>query len=81
MPKTKAPAVPDTDLLKRLMEEYLEMLGETEKIVKKILGLNPQKEEFWDYLSDHAAEISMLEIRSKTILDEIDGLIEQLPED
>jgi hypothetical protein len=81
MPKTKAPAIPDTHVLKRLMEEYLEMLRESEKIVKKALALNPQREEFWDYLSDHAAEISMLEVRSKTIVDEIDDLIDQLPED
>jgi hypothetical protein len=81
MPKTKAPTIPDTHVLKRLMEEYLEMLRESEKIVKKALALNPQREEFWDYLSDHAAEISMLEVRSKTIVDEIDDLIDQLPED
>jgi predicted thioredoxin/glutaredoxin len=81
MSKTKAPTIPDTHVLKRLMEEYLEMLRESEKIVKKALTLNPQREEFWDYLSDHAAEISMLEVRSKTIVDEIDNLIDQLPED
>jgi hypothetical protein len=81
MPKTKAPAIPDTHVLKRLMEEYLEMLRETEKMVKKALVLNPQKEEFWDHLSEHAAEISMVEIRSKTIVAEIDNLINQLPED
>lgn len=81
MPKTKAPTVPDTHVLKRLMEEYLEMLREAEKIVRKALALNPQKEEFWDQLSEHAAEISMAEIRSKTIVEEIDDLIEQLPDD
>ena len=81
MPKTKAPAIPDAHVLKRLMEEYLEMLRETEKMVKKALVLNPQKEEFWDHLSEHAAEISMVEIRSKTIVAEIDNLINQLPED
>jgi hypothetical protein len=81
MPKSKAPAVPDTHVLKRLMEEYLEMLRETEKIVKKALALNPEKEEYWDHLSEHAAEISMLEMRSNTIVEEIDALIGQLPED
>ncbi len=81
MPKAKAPAVPDTHVLKRLMEEYLEMLREAEKTVKKVLALNPQKEEFWDQLSEHTAQISMVEIRSKTIVEEIDDLIDQLPED
>lgn len=81
MPKTKAPSVPDTRVLKRLMEDYLEMLRETERIVKKALALNPEKEEFWDHVSEHAAEISMLGIRSNTIVEEIDDLIDQLPED
>ena len=81
MPKTKAPSVPDTRVLKRLMEDYLEMLRETERVVKKALALNPEKEEFWDHVSEHAAEISMLGIRSNTIVEEIDDLICQLPED
>jgi hypothetical protein len=63
------------------MEEYLEMLRETERTVKKVLTLNPQTEEFWDQLSEHAAEISMVGIRSTTIVEEIDNLIDQLPED
>jgi hypothetical protein len=81
MPKSKASVVPDTHVLKRLMEEYLDMLRETERIVKKSLSLSPEKEEFWDHLSEHAAEISMLEVRSNTIVEEIDALIDQLPED
>jgi hypothetical protein len=81
MSKTKAPAIPDTHILRRLMEDYLEMLRETEGIVKKLLVLNPEKEEFWDEVSEHAAEISMVGIRSNTIVEEIDKLIDQLPED
>ena len=81
MPKTKAPTIPDTHVLKRLMEEYLEMLRETEKTVKKVLALDPQKEEFWDEVSEHAADISMVGIRSATIVEEIDDLIKKLPED
>jgi hypothetical protein len=81
MPKTKAPAVPDTHVLKQLMEDYVEMLHGTEKIVKKALALSPEKEEYWDHLSEHGAEISMLGIRSNTIVEEIDELIDQIPED
>ncbi len=81
MAKSKASVIPDTHVLKRLMEEYLEMLRETEKITKKALSLSPEKEEYWDHLSEHAAEISMLGIRSDTIVEEIDDLIDQLPED
>jgi len=81
MQKSKALAVPDARTLKHFMEEYLEMMRETEKIVKKALALDPQKEEFWDHISDHAADITMLGIRSNTIVEEIDDLIDQLPED
>jgi hypothetical protein len=63
------------------MEEYLEMLRETEKTVKKVLALNPRTEEFWDQVSEHAADISMVGIRSTTIVEEIDDLIDKLPED
>ena len=81
MSYTKAPAIPDTHVLKRLMEEYVEMLRDTEKTVKKVLTLDPQAEEFWDHISEHAADISMVGIRSTTIVEEIDSLIDQLPED
>jgi len=81
MPRAKAFTIPDTHVLKRLMEEYLEMLREAEKAVKKVLALNPQKEEFWDQLSEHATEISVVEIPSETIVEKIDDLIDQLPED
>jgi hypothetical protein len=63
------------------MEEYLEMPRETEKTVKRVLALNPQTEEFWDQVTEHAADISMVGIRSTTIVEEIDDLIDKLPED
>ena len=81
MHRTKAPTIPDTHVLKRLMEEYVEMLRGAEKAVNSVLTLNPQEEEFWDQLSEHAAEILMVGIRSTTIVEEIDNLIDQLPED
>ena len=81
MSPTKAPAVPDTHVLKRLMEEYVEMLRETERIVNKVLTVDPRTEQFWDQISEHAADISMVGIRSTTIVEEIDNLINQLPED
>jgi hypothetical protein len=57
------------------------MLRGTEKTVKKVLALNPQSEEFWDQVSEHAADISMVGIRSTSIVEEIDDLIDQLPDD
>jgi hypothetical protein len=47
---------------------------------KALAALRPDTEEFWDYLSEHAADISMLGIRSNTIVEEIDDLIDCLPE-
>jgi len=67
--------------LKRLTEEYVEMLRDTERTVKKVLSLDPQSEDYWDQISEHAADISMVGIRSTTIVEEIDSLINQLPED
>ena len=63
------------------MEEYVEMLRDTERTVKKVLTLDPQTGEFWDQVSEHAAHISMVGIRCTTIVEEIDSLIDQLPED
>jgi hypothetical protein len=80
MPRTKALTIPGTHSLGRLMEEHVEMLHEAEKAVKEVLPVGPQNEEFWHQLSEHAAEISMVETRSKTIVGEIDSLINQLPE-
>jgi hypothetical protein len=81
MSRTKTLAIPDTHVLKRFMEEYVEMLRDTERTVKKVLTLDPQTEEFWDQVSEHAADISMVGIRSTTIVEEIDSLIDKLPED
>ncbi len=81
MAKTKAPAIPDTHVLKALMEEYLDMMRDVERGIKKALSLNPQKEEYWDALSNVAGEITMVGARSTTITEEIDELIDQLPED
>lgn len=81
MAKAKAPAVPDTHVLKVLVEEYLEMLSEAQQGVKKLLALNPQKEEYWDQLSELDPIITLIESRSNSIHEEIDDLVDQLPED
>ncbi|MBZ5543895.1 MAG: hypothetical protein LAO07_09480 [Acidobacteriia bacterium] len=83
MPKevTKAPPVPDTHVLKGLMEEYLEMLRDAQRGIKKVLSLDPRKEEFWDALSDLDPQITMIEARSKSIQEESLDLLDQLPDD
>ena len=81
MAKAKASAVPDTHVLQVLVEEYMDMLGEAQRGAKKLLALNPQKEEFWDQLSELDPIVTLIESRSNSIHEEIDALIDQLPED
>ncbi len=63
------------------MEEYLQMLRDTERGVKKVLSLDPKKEEFWDELSELDPLLTMVESRSQSILEESLDLVDQLPED
>jgi hypothetical protein len=79
--KTKAATVPDTHVLRGLMEEYLEMLRDAERGVRKVLALDPRKEEFWDALADLDPQITMIEARSKSIQEESLDLVDQLPDD
>ena len=81
MSKSKAPAIPNTHTLQVLMEEYLQMLHEAERGVRKVLSLDPTKEAFWDELSDLYPHLTMIESRSNSLQDEIDDLIAQLPEE
>ncbi len=81
MAKTKAPSIPDTHVLKRLMEEYQVMLRDAERAVEKILALNPKTEEFWDELSESSALFTLVGDRSNSVWEEITDLIDQLPEE
>jgi len=81
MPKAKPATIPDVRVLKHLMEEYQDMIRDTQQGVKGILALNPQTEEFWDELTDVATRISLVGDRSGTLWEEIVWLIDQLPED
>ncbi|HEX5412480.1 MAG TPA: hypothetical protein VFZ27_11550 [Terriglobia bacterium] len=81
MAKAKTPTVPNTHVLKVLAEEYLEMLDEARRDVKKLLMLDPEKEEFWDHLSEIEANITLIGSRSESIHEEIETLIDQLPDD
>jgi hypothetical protein len=81
MPKLKAPSVPNTHTLRVLMEEYLQMLRDAERGVKKVLSLDPKKEEFWDELSELDPLLTLVESRSQSILEESLDLVDQLPED
>ncbi len=79
--RAKAITIPDTHVLKALMREYQEMLAEAQRGIKKLLSLDPQEEEFWDQLSDLDPTVTLIESRSGGIHEEIDDLIDQLPED
>ena len=81
MPRTKAPTIPDTHVLKRFMEEYQDMVQDAQHGVKRVLDLNPQTEKFWDELTEVATQISLVGDRSATLWEEIVRLIDELPED
>ncbi len=81
MPKTRAPAVPNTRTLLALIEEYQEMLRDAERGVKKLLALNPETEKFWNALTDIAPQTTLVGDRSDSVWEEIVDLIDQLPED
>jgi hypothetical protein len=81
MAKNKKATIPDTHVLRALMEEYREMLREAEQAAKKVLGLDPHTEKFWDELTELAPQITWVGIRSNSIDEEILDLIDQLPED
>jgi predicted nucleic acid-binding Zn-ribbon protein len=57
------------------------MLQEAERAGKRVLSLSTEKEEFWDQLTELASRLSMIEARSNSVQEEIDDLIDQLPED
>ncbi len=77
----KTTTLPDTHALKVLAQEYLHMLAEAQRGIKKLLSLDPQKEGFWDQLSELDPRVTLIESRSNSLHQEIDDLVDQLPED
>lgn len=77
----KTTTVPDTHVLKVLAQEYQQMLIQAQRGVEKLLSLDPQEEAFWDQLSELDPTVTLIESRSDSIHQEIDDLIDQLPED
>lgn len=81
MGKTKSRTYPDTTDLRAFVEEYLQMLEDAGATAKKLLALDPQSEKFWEELSSHAHLFTQVGDRSNIIWEEIDQLIDQLPDD
>ena len=81
MTKATSSTVPDIHVLKVFVQEYRQMLVEAQQGIEKLLALDPQEERFWDQLSDLDPTITLIESRSSSIHEEIDDLIDQLPED
>jgi len=77
----KTTTVPDTHVLKVLAQEYKQMLIRAQAGVEKLLSLDPQEEAFWDQLSELDPTVTLIESRSNSIHQEIDDLIDRLPED
>ncbi len=81
MPKSKVATYPNTKTLLALVQEYQEMLREAELASKRILGLEPQSERFWDELTESAHLFTLVGSRSESIWEEIVKLVDQLPEE
>lgn len=81
MRKAKVASLPNTSTLTGLLEEYQEMLREAQRRVKKALTLDGSDEAFWEELTRLSPLLTMVEARSSGIQEEIDKLIEELPED
>jgi hypothetical protein len=81
MPKSKVPTTPDTRTLRVLLEEYVGTLRDTERLAKKVLSLDPRKEEFWDALADLDPLLTLTESSSNSLQEISLELVDQLPED
>ena len=79
--RARATTIPDTHVLKILAQEYQQILVEALDGIKHLLSLDPQQEEFWDQLSELDPTITLIESKSNSIHEEIDDLVDQLPED
>ncbi len=81
MPKAKVSTVPSTKTLHAFLEEYQETLREAERGLKKVLSLNPQSGAYWDELTKLHPILTMAESSAHSIQEEIENLIDELPED
>jgi len=77
----KTTTLPDTHVLKVLAQEYQQMLSQAQRGIERLLSLDPQKEAFWNQLSELDPIVTLIESRSNSIHQEIDELVDQLPED
>jgi hypothetical protein len=77
----KTTTLPDTHVLKVLAQEYQQMLTQAQRGIERLLSLDPHEEAFWNQLSDLDPIVTLIESRSNSIHQEIDELVDQLPED
>jgi len=81
MPKAKVSTIPNTKTLHTILEEYQETLREADRSLKKVLSLNPESEAYWDELTKLHPILTTMESSANSIQEEIENLIDQLPED
>jgi len=77
----KTTTLPDTHVLKVLAQEYQQMLSQAQRGIERLLSLDPHEEAFWNQLSELDPVVTLIESRSNSIHQEIDELVDQLPED
>ena len=81
MPKMTVSTGPNTKTLHAILEEYQETLRDAERSLKRVLSLNPQSEAYWDELTKLHPVLTTTESSAKSIQEEIESLIDRLPED
>ncbi len=81
MAKAKVSTLPDTKTLHAILEEYQDTLREAASGMKKVLSLNPQSEAYWDELTKLHSVLTTAESSAKSTQEEIESLIDRLPED
>ena len=81
MAKTKASTIPNTTNLHAFLEEYQDTLREAESGMKRVLSLDPRSEAYWDELAKLHPVLTLAESSAKSIQEEIESLVDQLPED
>ena len=72
-------SIPATHMLRLLLQNMRRCC--LRRSIRTLLALDPQQEEFWDQLSELDPMITLIESRSNSFHQEIDELIDQLPED
>jgi predicted nuclease with TOPRIM domain len=81
MAKERVVTAPSTETLEALLQDFDETLREVERGLKKVLSRKAQSEAYWDELTKLHPLLTLVESQSNSLQEEIESLIDRLPED